>query len=110
MLLVKNPRSNTPVERVHQLILNMFVTKDIDNKLFDYIDPWGETLASIAWAMRASYHHTIMYTPGQAVSGRYMLFNLAAVETGEFQPLQSSAKYTLIVLYKTPRKLRMTTQ
>ena len=36
------------MERVHQVILNMIVTKDIDNKVFDHIDPWGETLESIA--------------------------------------------------------------
>ena len=43
----KNPKANAPVERVHQVILNMLVTKGIDNKLFAYIDTWGETLASI---------------------------------------------------------------
>ena len=57
----------------------MLVTKDLDNKVFDYIDPWGETLASTAWAIRSSYHRTIMATPGQAVFGIYMLFNLASV-------------------------------
>ena len=36
---VKNPESNAPVERVHQVILNMLVTKDLDNKVFNYIDP-----------------------------------------------------------------------
>ena len=53
---VKKPQFNGPVEQVHQVILNMLVTKDIDNKIFDYIYPWGETLASIAWVIRASYH------------------------------------------------------
>ena len=57
----------------------MLVTKDIDNKVFDYIDPWGEILSSIAWAMRACYHRTIMATPGQAVIGRDILLNLASV-------------------------------
>ena len=57
----------------------MLVTKDLDNKVFDYIDPWGETLASIAWAIRASYCLTIMSTLGQAVIARDMLFNLASV-------------------------------
>ena len=57
----------------------MLVTKDLDNKLFDYLDPLGENLASIAWAIRAFYHRTIMNTPGQAVFGRDMLFNLASV-------------------------------
>ena len=36
---VKNPQSHATVERVHQVILNMLVTKDLDNKVFDYIDP-----------------------------------------------------------------------
>ena len=76
---VKNPQANNPVERVHQVILNMLVTKYIDNKVFDYIYPWGETLASIEWAKRYSYHRNIIATPGQAVFGRYVLFNLASV-------------------------------
>ena len=67
------------MKEVHQLILNMLVTKDLDNKVFNYIDPWGETLAYIAWAIRASYHHTIIATPGQAVFIRDMQFNLMSV-------------------------------
>ena len=76
---VKNPQANTSVEQVHQVKLNMLVTKDLDKKVFQYIYPWGETLASIAWVIRVPYYHTIMATPGQAVFVRYMLFNLAAV-------------------------------
>ena len=76
---VNNPQSNAPVERVHQVILNMLVTKYLDNKVFGYIYPWGETLASIAWAIRVSYLCNILSTPGQAVFGRDMLFNLASV-------------------------------
>ena len=76
---VKNPQANAPVERVHQVILNMLVKKDHDNKLFDYIYSWGEYLASIALEIRASYHRTILATPGQAVFGRDMLFNFASV-------------------------------
>ena len=76
---VKNPQANAPVERVHQVILNMLVTKDLDNKVFNYIDPWGETLASIAWAIKDSCHCTIIATPVHAVFIRNMLFNLASV-------------------------------
>ena len=57
----------------------MLVTKDIDNRVFDYIDQWDETLATISCSIRASYHRTVMTTPGQDVCGRYMLFNLASV-------------------------------
>ena len=45
---IKNPRANAPVKQVNQVILNMLVTKDLDNKVFDYIDPWVETLSAIA--------------------------------------------------------------
>ena len=55
----------------------MLVIKDLYNKVFDHIDPWGETLADIAWEIRASYHCTIMETPGQDVFGRDMISNLA---------------------------------
>ena len=44
---IKNPQYNTPVERLHQLILNMLITKDLDNRVLDHIDPWGEILAYI---------------------------------------------------------------
>ena len=57
----------------------MLVTKYLDNKVFNHIDPWVETLAYIAWAIRAYYHRTIMATTGQAVLGRDMIFNLVSV-------------------------------
>ena len=57
----------------------MLVTKDLDKKVFDYIYPWGKKLASIAWAIRAPYNHTIMATPCQSVFGRDMLFELTLV-------------------------------
>ena len=76
---IKNPQAKALLERVHQVIFNMLVTKDIDNKVFNHIYPWGENLAYTAWAIRSFYHHTIMYTPGQSVIGRNMLFNLASV-------------------------------
>ena len=73
-----NPQSNAPAEKVHQVILNMLVAKDLDNKVFDYIYIWGEILEYIAWAIRASYHRNIMATLGQAVFVRDVLFNLAS--------------------------------
>ena len=74
-----HPQANALVEQAHQVILNILATKDLDNKVFDHIYPWGETQASIAWEIRASYYRTIMATLGQAVFGRYMLFNLMSV-------------------------------
>lgn len=54
----------------------MFLTKNLKNQVFDYIDPFGELLASVAWAIRASYNSTTNATPAQLVFGRDMIFNL----------------------------------
>ena len=47
--------------------------------MLDYLDPFGEILASIAWAVRASYNSATDATPAQLVFGRDMLFNLKAL-------------------------------
>ena len=61
MHLYKNLQSNTPVERIHQVIYNMFVTKYIDNKKYDCIDPWGCTIDSFSWAIRSLYYFNLDY-------------------------------------------------
>ena len=67
------------MERVNQVILNMPDTNDLANKVFGYIDQWGETLASISCCIRASCHRTIHATLGQYVFGRVMILSLASV-------------------------------
>ena len=57
----------------------MFLTKDLNNQIFKYIDPWGEILSLIAWAVQASHHTTLDKTPAQLVFGRGMIFNLSTV-------------------------------
>ena len=93
---VKNPQDNAPVERVHTVILNILATKYLDNKLFYYMDPSGETLAYIIWAIRASYHRTIMVTSGQAFFGRDMLFNIASVI---YWKVETTAKQCQVDIY-----------
>ena len=75
----KTPQSNAPVERMNQVIYNMLVTKDLDKKVFEYIYPWGETLSSIAWKIRDTYHPTIGTIIDQYFSGRDTTFNPALV-------------------------------
>ena len=55
----------------------MIKTKQLESYEFDHIDPWGEILSSVGWAIRASYHSTLQATPAQLVFGRDMLFNLS---------------------------------
>jgi hypothetical protein len=78
-ITMENPQANAPVERVHQVIQNMIRTKDLSNRVFDYIDPWGEIISSIAWAICASYHSILGATPAQLVFGRDMIFNIKTI-------------------------------
>jgi hypothetical protein len=51
----------------------------LSNRIFDYIDPWGEIISSTAWAIRASCHSTLGATPVQLVFGRDMIFNIKTI-------------------------------
>ena len=48
-------------------------------KLYEYIDLWGGNLVSVMRTIRAYYHFTLGFTPGQAVFGRDLLFNLTSI-------------------------------
>ena len=63
LTIIKNLQANTTVEQVYQETLNVIVNKDIDYKVFDYIDPLVETLTYIEWYIRASYHRNIGAEP-----------------------------------------------
>ena len=76
---IKNPQSNSPVERIHQVIHHMFTTKNLKEQTFDYIDPFGQILSSVAWAIRASYNSATDATPAQLVFSRDMLFNISTL-------------------------------
>ena len=47
--------------------------------MFGYIDIWGKNIASLARAIRASYHRTIQDTPSQSLLSRNIMFNLTSV-------------------------------
>ena len=44
---IKNSQDRSMLELVKQVIDNILVNKGLDENLFDYINPWGETLSSI---------------------------------------------------------------
>ena len=52
------------MEQVYQVTLNTIDTNDLANKVLYNIDPWGENLGYIAWAIRDYYNRTIQATPG----------------------------------------------
>ena len=64
---IKNPQANAILERVHQVLGDMLCTKNLQSYDFDDIDPWGELLASVAWAIHSTHHTTLQASPAQLV-------------------------------------------
>ena len=70
---VKNPQGNSILERVHQVIGEMLRTQNLQQQDFDCEDTWPNILASVAFAIRSSVHHTLGATPSQLVFNRDMI-------------------------------------
>ena len=64
------------LERIHAVIANMIRTSGIDMQ--DTCTPLmvDELLTNIAWAVRSTYHTVLKTTPGAAIFGRDMLFDI----------------------------------
>ena len=73
---VKNPQANSIIERIHQVVMNMVRTTDIDMQ--DTCEPEmiDNILSNVGWAIRSTYHTMLGSTPGAAVFGRDMLFDI----------------------------------
>ena len=80
---IKNPQANAILERVHQVLGDMLHTKNLQSYDFDDIDPWGELLASVAWAIRSTHHTTLQASPAQLVFSRDMMLNIKFIADWE---------------------------
>jgi hypothetical protein len=78
--MVKNPRANGILERVHQVLLGqMLRTAQLD--LADSVTPndVNVVLDNPAWAICSIFHRVLKASPGAAIFGRDMLFNIPFV-------------------------------
>ena len=73
---IKNPTANTILERVHQVISSLLCTAEID--MATSVKPSNiETfVTNAAWAIRSTYHTVLKASPGAAIFGRDMLFDI----------------------------------
>ena len=71
---VKNPQANGVLERVHLVICNMLRAKNLAELEIPKDDPWTAILASVAYAVRSTYHTTLQATPAQLIFGRDMIY------------------------------------
>jgi hypothetical protein len=76
---VKNPQANAILERVHQVLGQMLRTLELD--MADSVSPDNVDifLDNAAWAIRSTYHTVVKASPGAAIFGRDMLFDIPFV-------------------------------
>ena len=72
----KNPQANAILERMHGVFGDMMRTSNLNN--LEHVDSQtiDEFITNAAWAIRSSYHTVLKATPGAAIFGRDMLFDL----------------------------------
>ena len=73
---VKNPQANAICEHVHQALATMIHTSELD--MADSVDPADiDTFFDItAWAICSTYHTVLKASPGAAIYGWDMLFDI----------------------------------
>ena len=74
--MIKNPKANAICERVHQILGTMMRTSEID--MANSVEPADidTFIDNAAWAIRSTYHTVLNASPGAAIFGRDMLFDV----------------------------------
>ena len=73
---VKNPQANAVLERIHGVIANMMRTAGLDLSETVSSEQVDDFLVAAAWAVRSTHHTVLNSTPGAAIFGRDMLFDI----------------------------------
>jgi hypothetical protein len=73
---VKNPRANGVLECVHQVLGQMLCTAELDMANSVTPDNVDVFLDNAAWAIRSTYHTVLKASPGAAIFGQDMLFDI----------------------------------
>jgi hypothetical protein len=76
---VKNPRANGILERVHQVLGKMLCTAELDMANSVTPDDIDVFLDNAAWAIHSTYHAVLKASPGAAIFGRDMHFDIPFV-------------------------------
>ena len=72
---VRNPQSNSVLERIHATVGNMVRTFQVNELELDEENPWDGILTAVMFATRATFHTTLQATPAQLVFGRDSILN-----------------------------------
>jgi hypothetical protein len=76
---IKNPQANAFCERIHQVLGTMVRTSEIDTA--ESVEPAGidTFIDNAAWSICLSYHTVLNASPGAAIFGQVMLFDILFV-------------------------------
>ena len=90
---VRNPQANAILERVHQTIMAMLRTAERDMADTVSESDIADFLTNAAWAVRSTYHTVLKTSPGAAIFGRDMLFDVPFLadwkKIGEYRQRQT---------------------
>ena len=73
---IMNPQANASLEIIHQVVTHMVRTSKLDMQ--DTCTPYmiNKFIANVGWAIRLPHHTVLGTTPGTAIFGRDMLFDI----------------------------------
>ena len=76
---IKNPQVNAICEHVHQVRGTMMCTSELD--MADSVEPAdiNTFIDNAAWAIHSTYHTVLKASPGAAIFGQDMLFDIPFV-------------------------------
>ena len=95
---VKNPQANSILERVHQVVMTMLRTAELDMADSVATSDIDTFLTNASWAIRSTYHTVLKASPGAAIFGRDMLFDIPYIadwnKVGEHRQRQTDLNTT----------------
>jgi hypothetical protein len=75
-ITVKNPQANAILEPIHAVFTNMLRTAELDMAKLMKASDINLFLSDAAWAIHSIYHTVLKASPGAAIFGRDMLFDI----------------------------------
>jgi hypothetical protein len=76
---VKNPQANAILERIHAVLGNMLRSSKLDMAETVKASDIDVFLLDTAWAVCSTYHTVLKASPGAAIFGRDMLFDIPCI-------------------------------
>jgi hypothetical protein len=74
---IKNPQANSVLERVHQVFGNMLRTSELDMADSVNAESVSYFIDNAVWAICTTYYTVLKSSPGAAIFGRDMLFDIS---------------------------------